>query len=95
GFHKFMRRFLPWLGVPELEKVLVNISRVIEQIENQTNDAISTLQQEVTSLSKVVKQNQMSLDLSLTPKGDICTGINTSCCVYIDQILLRTETDLE
>ncbi|NXG97315.1 ERVV2 protein, partial [Loxia leucoptera] len=93
GFHKFMRRFLPWLGVPELEKALVNISRVIRQIENQTNYAISTLQQEVTSLSKVNK-NQMSLDLSLAPKGGICTGINTSCCVYVDQIL-RTQTDLE
>lgn len=94
GFHRFVRGFLPWLGVPELEKVIVNISRVFEQIENQTNYAINALQQEVTSLSKVVKQNQMALDLLLASKGGLCTVINTSCCVYIRQAL-RIQTDLK
>ncbi|NWW42080.1 ERVV2 protein, partial [Panurus biarmicus] len=93
-FHKFVRGFLPWLGVPDLEKAIVNISGVIEQIENRTNDAISALQQEVSSLSKVVKQNQMALDLLLASKGGVCTVINTSCCVYVDQTL-RIQADLE
>lgn len=94
GFHKFVRGLLLWLGVPELEQAIVNISRVIEQTGNRTNDAISALQQEVTSLSKVVKQNQMALDLLLAAKGGVGTVTNTSCCVYIDQTL-RIQTDLE
>ncbi|NWR53732.1 ERVV2 protein, partial [Regulus satrapa] len=64
---------------------IVDIPGVIEQTENQTNYAISALQQEVTSLSNVVKQNQMALDFLLASKGSVCTVINTSCCVYVDQ----------
>ncbi|NXQ64962.1 ERVV2 protein, partial [Anthoscopus minutus] len=59
-----------------------------------TNYAISALQQEVTSLSKVVKQNQMALDLLLASKGGVCTVINTSSCVYADQTL-KIQTDQE
>lgn len=94
GFDKFMRGLVPWLGVPELEKAIINISGVIEQIENRTSDAIGALQQEVTSLSNVVKENRMALDLILASKGGVCTVINTSCCVYIDQTQ-RIQTDLE
>lgn len=46
---------------------------------------MQSMKEEVTSLSKVVKQNRMSLDLLLASKGGLCTVINTSCCVYIDQ----------
>ncbi|NXR21015.1 ERVV2 protein, partial [Cinclus mexicanus] len=67
----------------------VNIFVIIEQTENWTNYAISALQQEVTSLSKVVKQNQMALDLLLATKGSVCAVINTSCCVYVDQTKYR------
>lgn len=28
-FHKFTRAFLPWLGIIELEKAIVNVSREI------------------------------------------------------------------
>ncbi|NWV31695.1 ERVV2 protein, partial [Grantiella picta] len=80
GFDKFMRGLVPWLGVTELEKAIVNISGVIEQIENRTSDAIGVLQQEVTSLSNVVKENLMALDLILASKGGVCTVINI--CVY-------------
>ncbi|NWW24572.1 ERVV2 protein, partial [Falcunculus frontatus] len=94
GFHRFLRGFLPWIGVAEIEQAIVSMSRVIEQIENWTSDAISALQQEVTSLSKVVKQNRIALDLLLAAKGGVCIVINTSCCVYIDQTL-RIQSDLE
>ncbi|NXH01022.1 ERVV2 protein, partial [Loxia leucoptera] len=94
GFHRFVRGFLLWLGVPELEQSIVNISGVIKKIENRTNYAIGALPQEVTSLSKVVKQNQMSFDLLLAFKGGVCPVINTRFCVYIDQTL-RIQTDLQ
>ncbi|NXA98872.1 ERVV2 protein, partial [Melanocharis versteri] len=92
GFHRFVRGFLPRLGVPELEQATVNTSGIIEQIENRTNDAISALHEEGTSLSKVVKQNRMALDLLLASKGGVCTVINSSCCAYTDQTL-RIQTD--
>ncbi|NWW19897.1 ERVV2 protein, partial [Falcunculus frontatus] len=94
GFHRSVRGFLPRLAVRELEQAIASMSGAIEQIENQTNDALSALQQEVASLSKVVKQNQRTLDLLLAAKGGACTVINTSCYVYIYQTL-RRQTDLE
>jgi len=84
SFHGFARGFLPWLGVSELEKIIVNISAVIQNIKNKTTDATHALQTEVYSLSKVVIQNKMALDLLLTSQGGVCTIINTSCCVYVD-----------
>ncbi|NXH49236.1 ERVV2 protein, partial [Dicaeum eximium] len=94
SFHRFVRGFLPWLGVPELEEAIVNISSVVKGVTICSNNAISALQQGVTSLPKVVKQNRMALDLLLASKGGISTVINSSCCEYIDQTL-RMKTDLE
>jgi len=67
---------------------------VIENIKNRTTDAISALQTEVSSLPKVLIQNRMALNLLLASQGGVCTVINTSCCVYIDQSG-RVSTDLE
>ncbi|XP_040977079.1 LOW QUALITY PROTEIN: syncytin-2-like [Aquila chrysaetos chrysaetos] len=94
AFHSFARWFLPWLGVSELEKAIVNISAVIENIENRTIDAIKALQLEVSSLSQVVLQNRMALDMLLASQGGVCTIVNASCCMYIDQSG-RISTDLE
>ncbi|XP_074898255.1 LOW QUALITY PROTEIN: syncytin-2-like [Buteo buteo] len=84
-FHSFVQWFLPWLGVSELEKAIVNISAVIENLENRTIDAIRAQQLEISSLSQIVQQNRMALDLLLTSRGGVCTVINMSRCMYIDQ----------
>ncbi|NXY30874.1 ERVV2 protein, partial [Pomatorhinus ruficollis] len=83
GLPSFIRWFLPWLGVSELEKTIVNISATMEYRENRTIDAITALQKEIKRLSQVVLQNQMALDLAAS-QGGVCNVINTSCCVYID-----------
>lgn len=44
-FHSIVRAFLPSYRVIELERVIVNISAVIECIEQHTADAISALQE--------------------------------------------------
>lgn len=93
AFHNFARWFLPWLGVSELEKTLINISAAIEIIENHTIDAIRAQQEEIDSLSRVVLQNRKALDLVLASQGGVCTIINTSCCTYVNQDK-RIETDL-
>ncbi|KAF1485859.1 Syncytin-2, partial [Megadyptes antipodes antipodes] len=94
AFHSFVRWFLPWLGVNEIEKALVNISAVIEKLENATMDAIQAQQEELRSLSRVVLQNRMALDILLAAQGGVCIMINTSCCTYVDQSG-RVSTDLQ
>ena len=84
-FHSFVRWFLPWLGVSELEKAIVNISAVLEKTENLTIDIMKNLQTEVSSLNKVVLQNRMALDLLTAKEGGVCMIINTSCCAYINK----------
>ncbi|XP_055556315.1 syncytin-1-like [Falco cherrug] len=94
AFHSFAQWFVPWLGVSELEKNIINISAIIEKLENRTIDALKAQQEEISSLSQVVLQNRMTLDLLLADRGGVCTVINTSCCVYVDQSG-RVSTDLE
>ena len=62
-------------------------------MENATTDVLQAIQEEVSSLSKVVLQNRMALDLLTDKGGGVCTIINQSCCAYIGKDL-RTETDL-
>lgn len=94
GYHSFVRWLIPSLGGSDLQKAMVNISAELERIEDSTTDAVKALQVEVSSLSKVVLQNRMALDLLTAKEGGVCTVINQSCCTYIDQFR-RIETDLE
>lgn len=93
GFHSFARWFLPWLGVSELEKALVNISAAVEVLGNTTKDAIEALQTEITSLSKMALQNRLGLDMLFAQQGGLCTVIGEHCCMYINQDK-RIEKDL-
>uniref|UniRef100_A0A8C3SNJ4 Uncharacterized protein n=1 Tax=Chelydra serpentina TaxID=8475 RepID=A0A8C3SNJ4_CHESE len=85
GFHSFARWFLPWLGVSELEKVLVNISASLELMANATADALSALQTEVAQLSTTTLQNRLALDYLLANQGGVCALVNSSCCVFVNQ----------
>jgi len=93
GFRSFVRWLFPHLGVSELGKAIVNISATIEQIENLTAGAIQGIQQEVSSLGKVVSQNRMGLDMLLAKEEGLCMVINQTCCTYINHEK-RVETDL-
>ena len=79
GYHSFLRSLIPSLGVAQLEKAIVNISATLEIVENATIDALRAIQEEVSSLSKVVLQNRMALDLLTAKQGGVCTIINQSC----------------
>ncbi|NWV98254.1 ERVV1 protein, partial [Machaerirhynchus nigripectus] len=56
----------------EPERAIVNISAVIEHIEQHTADAISALQEEVDSLSRAVMQNRIALNFILAAQGGVC-----------------------
>lgn len=70
AFHSFAKCFLPWLGVSELEKAIVNISTVLELPENRTADAITALQKEVSQLAKIAIQDRKALDMLLDLKEE-------------------------
>ncbi len=93
GYHSFLRARIPALGVAQLEKAIVNISATLEIVENATMDALWAIQEELSSLSKVVLQNRMALDLLTAKEGGVCTIISQSCCAYLKKDL-RIETDL-
>ncbi|NXV66441.1 ERVV2 protein, partial [Molothrus ater] len=85
-FHSIVRALLQSYGVVELERAIVNISAVIERIEQHTADAISPLQEEVfDSLSCVVMQNRTALNFILAAQGGECAMVNTICCSYVVQ----------
>ncbi|NWY22013.1 ERVV1 protein, partial [Aphelocoma coerulescens] len=56
----------------ELERAIVNISAVIECIEQHTADVISALQEEGDSLSHAVMQNRIALSFILATQGGVC-----------------------
>ena len=43
------------------------------------------LQQEVTQVSQATIQNHLALDYLLAAQGGICTLVNTTCCIYVNQ----------
>jgi len=54
-------------------------------ISNNTWKFMEYLQTEVSSLSKVVLQNCMALDLLTAKEREVCMIINTCCCAYINK----------
>ncbi|NXT66319.1 ERVV1 protein, partial [Chaetops frenatus] len=56
----------------ELETAIVNISAIIEHIEQQTSDAILALQEEIHYLSRIILQNRMALNFLLATQGGVC-----------------------
>jgi len=67
GYHSFLRAFIPILGVAQLKRAIVNIPDTLEIIESAMTDILRAVLEEVASLSKLVLQNRMALDL-LTAK---------------------------
>ncbi|NXF14076.1 ERVV1 protein, partial [Smithornis capensis] len=56
----------------QLERALVNISAVLENVATRTAHAIQSLQEEVRNLSQVILQNRMALDYVLAAEGGVC-----------------------
>ncbi|XP_059573056.1 endogenous retroviral envelope protein HEMO-like [Alligator mississippiensis] len=89
-FHQFVKTFIPWLGVRELELAIINISATME---NATADAIQALQEEISQISQVTIQHCIALDYLLVSQGGVCALLNSTCCVYVNQDM-RIETDI-
>ncbi|NXL90526.1 ERVV2 protein, partial [Alectura lathami] len=75
---------IPSLSVSKLEKSMLNISGEMEKLANDTAKGLTTLQTEISELSKMTLQNRMALDIILASQGGVCTVLNISCCMYVD-----------
>ncbi|NWX25153.1 ERVV2 protein, partial [Notiomystis cincta] len=101
AFHFFVRWFIPWLGVSNIQKALVYVSAVMESISNSTTDAIQALQAEISEIDRIATQNKIAFETQdsfntniLTSQGGACAVVNASCCVFSDQSG-RVSTDLQ
>ncbi|NXL67422.1 ERVV1 protein, partial [Chordeiles acutipennis] len=57
----------------ELERAIINLSAVMEQIGNETSDTVTSLQEDVSQIAKIATQNRMALDMLLASQGGVCT----------------------
>ncbi|NXU94153.1 ERVV2 protein, partial [Xiphorhynchus elegans] len=56
----------------ELEKAIINISAVIEHLENRTMNAVKALKKELHGLSRIMMENRVALDFVLASQGGVC-----------------------
>ncbi|KYO19945.1 endogenous retrovirus group V member 2 Env polyprotein precursor [Alligator mississippiensis] len=93
GFRRFVRTFMPWLGVRELELAIVSISATMEAMGGATADTVQALQREISQISRVAMQHRMALDCLLVSQGGVCALVDSTCCVYVNQDM-RIEADI-
>ncbi|CAM4712254.1 unnamed protein product [Lepidochelys kempii] len=79
------RILFPWVGVGQLEYALKNMSAEMEIFTNATRDAIQALQEEISSLAHYSMQNRLALDQLLSAQGGVCTFLNATCCLCVNQ----------
>ncbi|XP_053169686.1 endogenous retroviral envelope protein HEMO-like [Hemicordylus capensis] len=84
-FHQWTRTILPRLGVNQLEKAIINISRQIELSFNQTLLALTDMGTEINSLGEVVRQNRRALDILTAQEGGACAVLGEVCCFYVNE----------
>ncbi|XP_053125104.1 endogenous retroviral envelope protein HEMO-like [Hemicordylus capensis] len=85
GFQRAWRVIIPALGVAELERAIINISREMETGFNATLTTLLDLQEEVSSLSSMVIQNRKALDILAAQQGGACALIGEKCCYYVNK----------
>lgn len=73
-----------------------NLSRVVESGFNHTANALMALEEQHTSLAKVVVRNRMALDLMFAAKGRVCAVLNQSCgtCVSRHSAIIHAVNEL-
>lgn len=85
GFHSFIRALLPWVGVAELEKAIINISAEVELSFNHTAHAILNLQTKIDSLAHQVQLHKIGLNTLLAEQGGLCALVHEKCCFYVNK----------
>lgn len=80
---KWLGRFIPFLGVTDLQRELQALHEAFEATANTTLISIKDISDEIDAMRKVVLQNRMALDIMLASQGGTCKVIASECCSYI------------
>ena len=65
-----------------------------QQVLQDSQKAISTLNAEKAQIKKVVLQNRLALDILTAAQGGTCAIIHTQCCTYIPDMSTNVTTHL-
>lgn len=65
---------------------LIRVQGVLEQVANNTAEALVNLATEQKQLRQLALQNRLALDLLLSAQGGTCAWIGQECCVYIPDV---------
>ncbi|XP_072343862.1 syncytin-A-like [Scyliorhinus torazame] len=74
---------LPPIGVALAMKEIRKIAKILEEVANDTTEALTEINNEMVAIRTVALQNRMALDYLLANKGGTCAVIGSECCTYI------------
>lgn len=82
-YEQIFSTFVPTYGWYRLNQDLNALQTVLEEVANETAEALTELSAEMVAIRTVALQNRMALDMLLAEKGGACALIGTECCTYI------------
>uniref|UniRef100_UPI00398ED227 endogenous retrovirus group PABLB member 1 Env polyprotein-like n=1 Tax=Pristiophorus japonicus TaxID=55135 RepID=UPI00398ED227 len=71
------------IGIRRLMDEVQNLETILEQIANNTAEALEGITAEIVAIRTVALQNRMALNYLLAEKGGTCALIGSKCCTYI------------
>lgn len=91
---RFASILFPSWGVAVNVRQIRRLSYQLEALANDTADAASALQTEITSISETLVQYKLALDFLLSRAGGLCRWLNQSRCCHLIDLKGRITTDI-
>ncbi|XP_072362584.1 syncytin-2-like [Scyliorhinus torazame] len=74
---------LPPIGVALALKEIRKVAKILEEVANDTTEALTEINNEMVAIRTVALQNRIVLDYLFANKGGTCAVIGSECCNYI------------
>ena len=72
--------FVPLLGLEDVISHIETLTKFTQKPLNDSNQAISLLNSEVSVMRKAVLHNRIALDILTASQGGTCAVIQAECC---------------